>query len=76
MVIKVQVSLSSTDNIPHMLIYNEDRTVHYEDFASKDILELMGDEPKAYFNADLIDDPANKNAKRISITSRAKWQNW
>lgn len=54
-IVKVQRPLTSNDPTPHVLIYNEDRSVLYEtDMSKKDIRNLFGrNEYKVYVNAEL-----------------------
>lgn len=51
MIVKVQVSLASSYDKKRVLIYNEDRTVEYEQEADQAILDIMDGAPKKYFNA-------------------------
>lgn len=48
----------------------------WEGDASQEILDLMGDSLKEYFEADLVDDPNKKGAKRIQLNKKLKHQNW
>lgn len=48
-VFKVQQSLSTNEKDRQVLIYNEDRTMLYQDAITEDLLELLAGEPKGYF---------------------------
>lgn len=51
MIVKLQISLGSSDGRTRALIYNEERTVLTEMEPGQDILDVMGDDAKAYFTA-------------------------
>lgn len=53
MIVKVQVSLHSSDGQARCLIYNESRSWTYEGVCGEDIVEMMKDRPKAYFHIEL-----------------------
>ncbi len=51
MIIKVQLSQSSSDGVRRMLIYNEDRSVRIEQVATLDVIAKMDGFDKGYFPA-------------------------
>lgn len=51
MIVKVQVSLSTSDGVARCLVYNKDRSVTFEDNLSEDVAEVMDGRPKGYFRA-------------------------
>lgn len=53
MIVKVQVSLASSDGVTRVLIYNEDKTFSYEGGVNPDMVEAMNGRPKAYFLASM-----------------------
>ena len=59
MIVKVQVSLFSTDGTKRMLIYNEDRSTFFEGDLTQEVRKAMDGQPKAYFEAKLIDTKVN-----------------
>lgn len=73
MIVKIQVALFSSDgNLGQALIYDETREFMYqtetqEEFAP--IKKLMGDEPKKFFHAEVID-------SQFVIGDEAEWQDW
>lgn len=72
MVVKIQVSQKSSDNVQRVLIYNETREFMYETEEPKEVesvLEIMNGHPKAYFNAEIID-------TKFELQSVADWQDW
>lgn len=72
-IVKIQQSLSSSDGVKAILIYNKDKTVFHESrklAVIKPLLTALGDEPKGYFNADLS--PEGK----LGIIERVEDQNW
>lgn len=70
MIVKVQLSLATNRPKQRVLIYNEDRSIMYEDDAAKEVVELMDGLPKAYFRAHL-----DKN-KKIVLDEQAEDQDW
>lgn len=69
MIVKVQISLASSDNKKQMLVYNKSRNVMYEDAASPEILKLIRNRPKAYFNAEVVN-------TKIVLDDEVEQQNW
>lgn len=72
-IVKVQQSLASSDGVKAVLIYNEDKSMLHESNTPEEIqplLAVLGDEPKAYFEADLS--PEGK----LGIIARVEDQNW
>jgi hypothetical protein len=69
-IIKVQLSIETTEEKRQVLAYNEDRSFMFEDDVSQDILNLMGDQLKAYFFAKINDDGA------FEIMGFAPEQDW
>jgi hypothetical protein len=70
MIVKVQLSISSSEPGTFILIYNKDRSIMYESDAAEDIIVLMGLRVKAYFYAEIDSD------NRIAIGDTAEDQNW
>ena len=74
MIVKVQISIASNTG-RKVLIYNEDRSICYEDnnpeqLAHIDaIFDSMEFNGKAYFNAHI-------NGTLIVLDKLAKWQDW
>ena len=54
MIVKVQLSLSTTHRSQMCLVYNEDHSIEYESEASPEIQTLMAGRLKAYFNAEIV----------------------
>jgi len=52
-IVKVQVSLASSDGVTRCLIYNKDRSFAYEGGLNEDMVKTMAGRPKAYFKATL-----------------------
>lgn len=69
MIIKIQSSLFPQMH-PTMLIYNEDRTVFYQDRLSEEVRILLGENPKGYFHAQV------DKAGLLRIGRRAPMQSW
>jgi hypothetical protein len=69
MVVKVQVSLFTTEAKRQVLIYDESREHRFEGDASEDVLKLMGRDPKAFFNATL-------KGTTFVLGKRTSWRDW
>lgn len=52
-IVKVQLSITSSFVQRQVIIYNEDRSLHYQGSAGQEIVNLMGDKLKAFFHASL-----------------------
>lgn len=70
MVVKVQISLFTTAAAPQVLVYNEDRSVEWTGFAGQNVIDLMGDRNKAFFEASV------RPNGTIDILAEAEWQGW
>jgi hypothetical protein len=71
MIVKVQVSLATTEPKRRVLVYNRSRSVQWEDEASADILKVMNGKAKAFFHATV-----SKKTKRLEIGAETDWQDW
>lgn len=69
MIVKVQVSLASSDGKPKYLVYNEDQSVTYQDDMFPALASLMAGRPKAYFTAELRDG-------KVLLGAEVKAQSW
>ena len=70
MIVKVQLSLHTTQERRRVLVYNEDRSVWYEADASQEVINLLAGEPKTYFKAHLDKD------KKLILDGKAPDQIW
>lgn len=52
-IVKVQLSLASSDGAQSVLVYDEERVHVWEGEVSDDVREAMDGEPKKYFLADV-----------------------
>ena len=74
-IVKVQISKFSSDGVERVMIYNEDRSVLYEDSdpeqlaAIQAIFDSMEFDGKAFFNAHL-------EGTLIILDELAEWQEW
>jgi hypothetical protein len=68
-IVKVQLSLGSTEPNRQMLLYNEDHSVIWQADAPKNIIEAMDGKPKAFFNATL-------KGTIIHLGTKAQRQDW
>lgn len=51
MIVKVQLSLASSDGVRRVLVYNESRTFRYEGAAEPDLVAKMAGRDKLYCRA-------------------------
>ena len=72
-IVKVQVSLFTSEEKPQVLIYNKDRSVMGEFPLTPDIEEAMGGDHKKFFYA-LV--PLGKKEVQIELLEEAPWQVW
>jgi hypothetical protein len=70
-IVKVQISLFSSEPTAQVLVYNESRSHLYEGDAPAEIVELMDGEPKKFFWANM---PKEKGF--IELLKEAPWQDW
>jgi len=68
-IVKVQLSQVSSDDIKHILIYNENRDIYYQTAATPEFIKLMKGQPKQFFWAQVVNG-------QINIHQKADWQNW
>lgn len=69
MIFKVQQSLSSSDETPHMLMYNKGRDIMQESILSAEVEKLLNGRPKAFFEGEVKDG-------KIVLQQEAQWQTW
>lgn len=50
-VVKVQLSLHTSETKQQVLVYNEDKSVYWQDVAGESILGAMSGKAKAFFKA-------------------------
>jgi hypothetical protein len=68
-IVKVQVSIVTGAQKKQVLVYNEDRSLTFQDDASRGLIRRMGGSPKQYFWATLRD-------AEIHLGEAAPWQEW
>ena len=73
-IVKIQVSLATTEGEPQVLVYNEDQSVRFQSPLSKlpGIAQAMGSEPKQFFRACLVNNFCNIDVG----PGPAPWQDW
>lgn len=79
MIVKVQLSRQTSAASRQVLVYDEAREFTYQGDASAEILELMGDRDKAFFDAEAkptIDVGTRELSYALSIGAEAPWQEW
>jgi hypothetical protein len=68
-IVKIQQSFSTSASKRQMLIYNENRSVMWQSELTDDIRKLLHNRPKAYFNAEIVND-------KIKVLDEAEAQKW
>jgi hypothetical protein len=68
-IVKVQMPLMTNESIPQALIYSENHEI-YVTTDAVDFREVMGDRPKAFFQAKVLEDGT------LEIGDEAEWQEW
>ena len=71
-IVKVQLSLATSENRQQMLVYTEGGNDMFQCDAPKAIVKAMGGEHKRYFYA-LV---PTKTAGKIVLLEEAPWQDW
>ena len=69
MIVKVQLSLTTSEECQQVCIYNEDESVFWMGDASKELIKEMKGEFKQFRYAEIID-------SKIDIQEEAPWQEW
>lgn len=72
-IIKIQISIATTEETPQVLIYNKNKSLYYQNKADKKILRLMKGAKKKYFYANMIGSKINILEK---LLGEAEEQNW
>ena len=81
MIVKVQISLISSDGKTRILVYPKDRSMQYEGVADPSLLRVMGNRKKAFF---FVHTKASEGGKfttvqeglELVIDKEAPWQEW
>jgi hypothetical protein len=53
MIVKVQLSLNTSEATRQVLIYNKSRSILFEGLADSEVINAMNGEPKRFFQAHL-----------------------
>lgn len=69
-IVKVQISLFSSDNTANVLVYNKDQSVVFEGEVSKEVVKAMKGETKAFFYFTAM------KGGYIRLFGKAPWQGW
>lgn len=73
MIVKVQQSQFTSSGSRQMLVYNKDSTVQFEGDLTEEVGDILGDKPKAYFEAKIN---AKNEIQIIKEVQTQKWQLW
>lgn len=69
-IVKVQISQLSSDNELHVLAYNKDKSIWYEDIATDEVLAMMNFREKAFFYYEI------DGEGEVILGEEAPWQEW
>ena len=69
MIVKVQLPLNTNEVEPLALIYTKTRSFQAMVPVTKDIVDAMKGQPKAFFHA-------HTNGKNVILDKPAPWENW
>lgn len=69
MVVKVQLSLASSDGKRHLLIYNKDRTLYVERLATQEDINMVKGKSKSFWVANYTDEV-------LHLLKPARWEEW
>ena len=75
MIVKVQVSVKTTENRPQVLVYDRTRTFFYTGDVPPKVAALMGARKKAYFEAEAVPN-ADGAGVTLSIGAEVDEQSW
>lgn len=68
-IVKVQISLMTTDPKPQALLYNRDRSLFYQEEATPELIKRMNSNNKLFFFAHIVEG-------KFKLGKYAPWQNW
>ncbi len=74
MIVKVQISLATSDGVPSVLVYDEAQDFMYEGEPTPEILEAMDGEHRKFFNAQLTIDVMGD--KQFDLMDEVPEQDW
>ncbi len=69
-IIKVQISLHTSEDYPQILAYNESQSIMWQGDVTKAVKKVMGKSHKKFFYGWLDD------KKQLVIDDPAPWQEW
>lgn len=69
MIIKIQQSQFTGAKVPQVLAYNKSQSIWWEGDLPGEIKKLLGDRPKAYFDAEM-------RGTKILINEEVEEQDW
>lgn len=70
-IVKVQVSLFTSEDEPQVLVYSENHKHQYEGPVTEEVIYAMDGEPKKFFYARIPKKPG-----MIELLEEAPWQSW
>ncbi len=70
MIVKIQQSLAGNTTVKQMLIYNETKSLMYEENLSKGVELLLRGRPKAYFEVNVTSEGT------LNILDEVEEQDW
>jgi hypothetical protein len=70
LIVKVQISLFTTETTRQMLVYDRRKSVVFQGDVTQEVLDEMEGDPKAFFHA------THRRDGAIELHRRAPWQEW
>jgi hypothetical protein len=69
LIVKIQVSITTTADERQMLVYNKDKSIHFQCPVTEDVLLILAGRPKMYCFYSIVSD-------EIQISGEAPLQDW
>lgn len=69
-ILKIQLSVASSEPYREVLLHNKDRTFEHIEPASAMMLALMGNRVKAFYYGRVV------KGNKIDLVEEAPWQDW
>jgi len=76
MIVKVQIPLASNVSSPEALVYDESRSFNTLLPIDEMLKAAMHGEPKKFFDAELVDDPNEKDACKLKLNQEVTDPGW
>ena len=75
-ILKIQQSLNTTAEEQQVLFYDENRKINYQTPITDKLKKLLGNKPKSFWYAVLVDGTNVENTSKLALLNKAPWQKW